>query len=1231
MSDFVHFGVRSDLSLEDSLITINKLVNSSVEKGFKSVALADHQNMFGMIRFYQKAIAKGLKPISASEVIVKDGERTGIMTLVCRNNKGYKNLMALISLAYEKGFENEKSEYPALKKEWIEDYSEGLSVLSGARRGLVGQAVIAEDRDLAVKEAAWLKNTFGSRDAYLEIQRTGLESDELHLQRTCKLANYMKMPVIATNNARFINHKDFKAHEVRYAISKKLNVEVLRRTDGDRYTPHMYLKTADEMAELFDDIPSAVTNTVELARRCNVDLEFGKNYLPEFPVPEGQTEAGYLEEASRRGMNDRLEFEFGPEKANDAEFRKPYEERLDYELGVINQMGFPGYFLIVSDFIQWSKDNGIPVGPGRGSGAGSLVAYALKITDLNPLKYSLLFERFLNPERVSMPDFDVDFCMDRRDEVIAYTAGKYGHKAVSQIVTFGTLAARMVVRDVARALGKSYFVGDRISKMIPGIPGMTLTEALETELAFQTAYNTDNEVKEVVDTALKLEGLVRQTGKHAGGVVIAPGGGLTDFTPTYNEPDGSGFVSQYDKNDVETAGLVKFDFLGLRTLTIIQNSVNSVNRRPERQNDPLEILGIPLDDSDVFEIFKAGKTTAVFQVESRGMKELLQRMKPDSFEDVIALVALYRPGPLQSGMVDNFINRKHGREDISYPDATYQHESLKPILEPTYGIILYQEQVMQIAQVLAGYSLGEADLLRRAMGKKKPEEMAKQRSIFAAGSEKNGIDPDLAMKIFDLVEKFAGYGFNKSHSAAYALISYQTAWMKQHYPSEFMASVLSSDMGNTDKLVSFIEECHDMDINVLPPSVNDSDWNFKPNKNGDILYGLGAMKGFGNSVINKVLEDRKKNGPFTGFYNFIERINPNKRALEAAIKAGALDTLPRGGISKHKGSFTRMEMLHNLEAAQKHSRDKKKKSAKSEVMGDMFANDEGDFEIDQLPGFIPKPEMHIKSILSGERETIGHYMTSHPILEAKADVDLVVSGRLKDLMDLQIDNNENMPGSRSSKVTVAGVIMGMDVRKNAKGNTATIKLDDNSAQIEVMLFNRTFDEYQYLLKKDQLIFIDGTLRLDVKNKRQKIMASRIRTHQMIRDESYSHMEVDVNANALTSEVKDWLKEKIQKQPTGSSLIKANMDIGGKIRSIALNERSISITDNFLEDMKMQFGDDTVKLIPRPSLSPTQMLEEDKLRQKADIEQRKMEGERTREERHTEIAEILNRIGQVMSA
>lgn len=1220
MNDFVHV-VRSDYSLVDGLATVNDIVSTVADQGGKAVILADHLNMFGAIRFYQKATAKGVKPIIASEITIKDGDIEGAMTLICKNNIGYKNLMALISLAYEEGYETPKSDYPTLKKEWVEKHSDGLIALSGARKGLVGHAIMAEDRDWAVKEATWLKSTFGARDAYLEIQRTGLESDELHLQRCSRLANYMKMPIFASNNVRFLKGEDYKAHEVRAAISKRLTVESMNRVDGDKYTPHMYLKSADEMAELFDDIPAAVQNTVEIAKRCSVDLEFGKNYLPAFPVPEGQTEADFLRNESKKGLEARLIFQFGEEKAKDPAIRKEYEDRLDYELNIINEMGFPGYFLIVSDFIQWSKDNDIPVGPGRGSGAGSLVAYALKITDLDPLKYSLLFERFLNPERVSMPDFDVDFCMDRRDEVIAYVAEKYGHKAVSQIVTYGTLAARMVVRDVARAKGHPYAVGDRISKLIPGAPGTTLSDALESELSFQAAYNNDPVVKDVVDTAMKLEGLARQTGKHAGGVLIAPNK-LTDHTPTYNEADGSGFVSQYDKSDVETAGLVKFDFLGLRTLTIVQNAVNAINKRSDRKKDPLNILGIPLDDSNVFETFKGGKTTAVFQVESRGMKELLQRMKPDNFEDIIALVALYRPGPLQSGMVDNFINRKHGREEISYPDPSYQHELLKPILEPTYGIILYQEQVMQIAQVLAGYTLGEADMLRRAMGKKKPEEMAKQRSIFQEGAKKNGIDPKLAIKIFDLVEKFAGYGFNKSHSAAYALISYQTAWLKNHYPAEFMASVLSSDMGNTDKVVTFIEECKDMGIEVLKPSVNKSDWHFTADSEGNVVYGLGAIKGFGDSIIKKVIEDRKKNGPFTGFYDFIDRVNPNKNALKAVIRAGALDEL----------GFTRMTMLQYLEEAQKHSRNVKKKSAKDEVMGDMFSDQNQSFEIDQLPNFKHFLEMHPKALLSGERETIGHYMTSHPVTEAQEEVDPLISGRLRDLMDIQIDNNENMPGTQSKYVKVAGVIMDMDVRYNSRGHTAVLKLDDGSAQIDTMIFNKAFDECQYMLKKDNLLFIEGRLTTDKKTKRQRLVGVRVKNQQMVRDENFSHVEIDVDRSALTSEIKTQLKELIDKQPVGLSQLKAKIVVGGHPRSITLDERSFSITDDLLYSLKEVFGKDSVHMIRREGNgNDVKTAEDRKKMQEWEKNQLKIEGDRTREERHKRMAEIQAEARALMGA
>ncbi|MEL0028854.1 MAG: DNA polymerase III subunit alpha, partial [Perlucidibaca sp.] len=652
------------------------------------------------------------------------------------------------------------------------------------------------------------------------------------------------------------------------------------------YSEEQYLKSPEEMAELFADIPEALENTVEIARRCSLGLTLGKNYLPDFPVPAGLTMAEYFAQLSHEGLQKRLDKLFDRSRPDMAEIEAQYKARLDFELNIINQMGFAGYFLIVMDFIAWAKNNGVPVGPGRGSGAGSLVAYSLQITDLDPIRYDLLFERFLNPERVSMPDFDIDFCMEGRDRVIEYVAGHYGRQAVSQIITFGTMAAKAVVRDVARVQSKSYGLADRISKLIPFTPGISLQEAREQEplleeLLTDAGLSDHEDALEIWEMAVRLEGLTRGVGKHAGGVLIAPGK-LTDFTAVFCDDEGK-WVSQYDKDDVEAVGLVKFDFLGLRTLTIIDWALKDINaKRALRGEAPIDIERIPLDDPRPYQLMSEGKTTAVFQLESRGMKELIKKLRPSRFEDVVALVALYRPGPLESGMVDDFINRKHGRADVAYP-----HPDLEPVLENTYGVILYQEQVMQIAQVLAGYSLGGADMLRRAMGKKKPEEMAKERVKFMDGSGARGVDPDQAGGIFDLMEKFAGYGFNKSHSAAYALVSYQTAWLKVHYPAEFMAAVLSSEMANTDKIVTFIEECRDMGLKIRPPAVNHSDFRFLASDSGEVIYGLGAIKGVGEGPVDSLLAARRQDGPFSDLFDFCRRVDLrklNKRALEALIR-----------------------------------------------------------------------------------------------------------------------------------------------------------------------------------------------------------------------------------------------------------------------------------------------------------------------------------------------------------
>ncbi|WP_080034610.1 DNA polymerase III subunit alpha, partial [Vibrio cholerae] len=765
MSDpkFIHLRIHSDFSMVDGLSKVPPLVKKVAAMGMPAMALTDFTNLCGLVKFYSTAHNCGVKPIIGADFTLQSeefGDELTKLTLLAKNNVGYKNLTLLISKAYLRGHVQHQ---PVIDKAWLVEHAEGLIVLSGGKSGEVGRALLKGNQQQVERCIEFYQTHFADH-FYLELIRTGRADEESYLHFALDVAEQYDLPVVATNEVVFITEESFEAHEIRVAIHDGYTLEDPRRPKN--YSPKQYLRSEAEMCELFADIPEALANSVEIAKRCNVTVRLGEYFLPNFPTG-GMAIEDFLVMKSREGLEERLEFLF-PDPEVRAKRRPEYDERLQVELDVINQMGFPGYFLIVMEFIQWSKDNDIPVGPGRGSGAGSLVAYALKITDLDPLEYDLLFERFLNPERVSMPDFDVDFCMDKRDQVIDHVAEMYGRDAVSQIITFGTMAAKAVIRDVGRVLGHPFGFVDRISKLVPPDPGMTLEKAFIAEPALQELYDADEEVKELIDKCRILEGCTRNAGKHAGGVVISPTA-ITDFAPIYCDAEGNFPVTQFDKNDVETAGLVKFDFLGLRTLTIIDWALGLVNPRLKKAGKPpVRIEAIPLDDARSFRNLQDAKTTAVFQLESRGMKELIKRLQPDCFEDIIALVALFRPGPLQSGMVDNFIDRKHGREAISYPDEKWQHESLKEILEPTYGIILYQEQVMQIAQVLSGYTLGGADMLRRAMGKKKPEEMAKQRAVFQEGAEKNGVDGELAMKIFDLVEKFAGYGFNKSHSAAYA-------------------------------------------------------------------------------------------------------------------------------------------------------------------------------------------------------------------------------------------------------------------------------------------------------------------------------------------------------------------------------------------------------------------------------------------------------------------------------
>ncbi|MBY8144608.1 DNA polymerase III subunit alpha [Vibrio fluvialis] len=1156
MSDpkFIHLRIHSDFSMVDGLSKVPPLVKKVAAMGMPAMALTDFTNLCGLVKFYGTAHGCGIKPIVGADFSVcsdEFGDELTRITVLAKDNVGYKNLTLLISDAYLRGHVQHQ---PVIDKEWLLKYAEGLIILSGGKNGEIGRALLKGNQALVEKCVEFYQTHFAD-NFYLELVRTGRADEESYLHFALELAEQAELPVVATNDVVFIDPDQFDAHEIRVAIHDGFTLEDPRRPKN--YSPQQYLRSEEEMCELFADIPEALENSVEIAKRCNVTVRLGEYFLPAFPT-EGMAETEYLVKKSREGLEDRLEFLF-PDPAVRTERRPAYDERLEIELQVINQMGFPGYFLIVMEFIQWSKDNDIPVGPGRGSGAGSLVAYALKITDLDPLEYDLLFERFLNPERVSMPDFDVDFCMDKRDQVIDHVAEMYGRDAVSQIITFGTMAAKAVIRDVGRVLGHPFGFVDRISKMIPPDPGMTLEKAFKAEPALQELYDADEEVKELIDMCRILEGCTRNAGKHAGGVVISPTA-ITDFAPIYCDSEGHHPVTQFDKNDVEYAGLVKFDFLGLRTLTIIDWALGLINPRREKAGEPpVRIESIPLADPASFRVLQNSETTAVFQLESRGMKELIKRLQPDCFEDIIALVALFRPGPLQSGMVDNFIDRKHGREAISYPDEKWQHESLKEILEPTYGIILYQEQVMQIAQVLAGYTLGGADMLRRAMGKKKPEEMAKQREVFQSGAENNGVDGELAMKIFDLVEKFAGYGFNKSHSAAYALVSYQTLWLKTHYPAEFMAAVMTADMDNTEKVVGLVDECMRMGLKVLPPDINSGLYRFNVDDSGAIVYGIGAIKGVGEGPIEVILEARNKGGYFKDLFDFCARIDikkVNKRVIEKLILAGALDRL-----GPHRAAM--MASLDDaVKAASQHHQ------AEAFGQADMFGVlTDAPEEVEQK--YIQVPEWPEKVWLEGERETLGLYLTGHPINAYLKELNKYTSCRL----------NEATPTRRDQSLTVAGLVIAARVMTTKRGNRiGLMTLDDRSGRMEVMLFSDALDRYAELLEKDKILVISGQVSFDDFNGGLKMSAREVMDLGSAREKYARGLSISIEQSQIDEQFFERFSQILEPHRAGTVPVNVYYQRPDARARLTLGtEWRVTPSDTLLDELKQLLGNDQVEL------------------------------------------------------
>ncbi len=1097
---FVHLHVHSEYSLQDSTVRLPPLMQQVRARGMGAVALTDLSNLFAVVKHYRAALAQGLKPIVGADLWIRHADRSepiSRLVVLCQDDTGYLNLKRLVSRAY---LEGQLADRATVDIEWLREASEGLIALSAALDGDIGMALRMQNREFAEAWLAEWRDLFGDR-FFLELQRTGRPQEEAYIAQAVEWSQSLRVPLVATNDVRFVDPADFESHEVRVCICNGFTLEDERRPR--LYSEQQYLRSAEEMAELFADIPQAIENSVAIATACNLRLDLGQACLPEYPVSENFTTESYFRHVAREGLEKRLVFL--RQQLGDGETleREPYERRLELELDVIVEMGFPGYFLIVMDFIAWARRHRIPVGPGRGSGAGSLVAYALEITDLDPLAYDLLFERFLNPERVSMPDFDIDFCMDRRDEVIEYVAEHYGRNQVSQIITYGSMAAKAVIRDVGRVLSHPYGFVDRIAKLVPFEVGMTLDKALEQEEALRELYEQEEEVTMIIDMARSLEGLTRNVGKHAGGVVISPSD-LTDFTPLYCEAGGGGLVSQYDKDDVEAVGLVKFDFLGLRTLTIIDWAVAAINR--DRAADPLEIERIPLDDPDTFKLLRDYQTTAVFQLESRGMKDLIRRLQPDSFEDIIALVALFRPGPLQSGMVDDFIDRKHGRARVEYP-----HPALESILKPTYGVILYQEQVMQIAQVLAGYTLGGADMLRRAMGKKKPEEMEKQRAIFTEGAVANQVEADTATYIFDLMEKFAGYGFNKSHSAGYALVSYQTAWLKTHYPAEFMAAVLSADMDNTDKVVTLIDDCRGMALEIHPPDVNRSDWQFSAAGDGSIFYGLGAIKGAGQSAIDSIIEARA-DGDYASLDDFCRRVDSgkaNRKVIEALIKGGAMDCFSsnRAALMAHlpQALLAAEQQQHNLEAG----------------MTDMFGEISPDGgETQSLPEVQTWDE---KQRLALEKEALGLYLTGHPLDLVAGEIEQISPTRLSAWLEkLDTGGGGERFRSREQDARVCGLVVDIRMRNGFRGREAFVTLDDRSGRVDVRVSPDMLSAVESILHKDLVWVVEGGIAYDDVNNGVKLRATRV---QLLDDYRATHARaLHISLNGETEQQLDSLIE-----------------------------------------------------------------------------------------------------------
>ena len=1086
---FVHLRQHTEYSITDGLVRVDEAVGKALEAEMPALGFTDLSNVFGWVKCYRAARSKGVKPVFGCDVWVSnetDRNRPSRALLLVQHREGYRRLCELLTRAYRDNLYRGRAE---VNPAWFLEGTEGLLALSGGFQSGIVQALQAGNMTAARKQAEFWNRAFPGR-YYLELQRYGLPDTEPVIDGLLEIGADQNIPAVATHPIQFLNAEDFKAHEARVCIAEGYLLADQRRPKN--FTEQQYFKSPAEMQALFADLPEALENSVEIAKRCNLNLELGKSKLPQFPTPNNESLDDYIRIRAEQGLAERMAHLY-PDEVVRADKYPEYQKRLDFELGTIVQMGFPGYFLIVADFINWGKHNGVPVGPGRGSGAGSLVAYSLGITDLDPLAYDLLFERFLNPERVSMPDFDIDFCQDNRERVIQYVKDKYGHDAVSQIATFGTLGSKSVIRDVGRVLDMPYNYCDKLSKLVPieGVKPVSLAKALEMEPQLKERYDEEEEVQELFALATRLEDMTRNVGMHAGGVLIAPGK-LTDFCPLYRQEGSESYVSQFDKDDVEAIGLVKFDFLGLRTLTILDEAVRFVRRYDERKDFHLEDL--TLDDPAVYKLFADGNTTAVFQSESRSAKDLEKKLKGDTFEDIIALMALNRPGPLGSGMVDDFIVRKNEQRKTGRGKAEwYFHPDLEDTLKSTYGIIVYQEQVMLVAQILAGYTLGGADMLRRAMGKKKPEEMAKQREIFLAGAKNRGVDDALAGRLFDLMEKFAEYGFNKSHSAAYALIAYHTAWLKAYYPAEFMAATMSSEMSDTDKVRIFHEDARANGVEILPPDINHSLYRFEPLPGRKMRYGLGAIKGTGEAAINAIAAARDQGGPFTGLFDLCKRVDKrhiNRRVLEALIKAGAFDS-----INPHRAS-----LMASIAAAMETA----DRAANSGGQGGLF----GEPAAEAGEMLVETPPWKEKERLLQEKSVLGFYLSGHPYAEYASELRRFVKKPLTDLQD------------SFEPQLMAGVIVSVRVQMSKRGKMVIIVLDDATAALEMVVYPEVYEANRELIKEDELLVVEGKVRNDSYTGNLRVNVSSVMNMAQARSRFAKRLHLSCNGQSDSTKLKE---------------------------------------------------------------------------------------------------------------